>query len=57
MHIAKCKMTHVLLQHHMFKTGNVSTNNINYSSAVQSHVQDKLVAANKSKINKWTIQR
>jgi len=39
----------------MFKIGNVTTNNINCNSVMQSHAQDKMKAANKSKINKWTV--
>jgi hypothetical protein len=47
-HIAKCKKTHNLLKH-MFKSEYVTTNNIKYNSAMQSHAQDKLEAANKAK--------
>jgi len=39
----------------MFKSEYVPTNNIKYNSAMQSHAQDKLEAANKSKINKRTV--
>ena len=40
----------------MFKAGSVTTDNIDYSSVMQSHAQDKLGAANKSEINEWTFQ-